>query len=77
MSDVTRTFAVMARGGLDMAAPTRPPVVTGYPPRVTQDGQQTIMKLCPCCDLQMPHLIGYTVCILCAMDDESDSQIVR
>ncbi len=38
-------------------------------PRITQDGQHTIMKLCARCAMQMPHIVRYPVCILCAMDE--------
>ena len=47
-----------------------PPKVIDKNPRVTSDGQATIMKLCVNCNEQMPHKVGAKVCILCEMEEE-------
>jgi hypothetical protein len=60
-------FATVARDGK--------PTVTDRPPRLTMDGQHTIMKLCAGCGQQMPHQVGAKVCILCA--GEKDEHAIQ
>jgi hypothetical protein len=65
MSAATAMFATAARCATD-------PRVTGYPPRVVQDGQHTIMKLCACCGQQMPHKVGAPRCVLCMLEERDE-----
>jgi hypothetical protein len=61
-----RDFILMAKAD---------PRVTDQQPRVVCDGQQTIMKLCGQCLMQMPHVVGAQFCVLCEMDGLEETRM--